>query len=303
MHVRLKFWNVKKVGKNKVILIIGRRGTGKTTMMENILFELRHRFDIVYSMTPNHEPNNMFLSHLPDTCVYGPEVDTEEYTKRVDNIISVFEEMKEYSKQTGKRQRNALICWDDCMFDKKLMKTKEMRRLMMNARNSNISFMNSTQYLMDMPSGMREQCDYVVVLKENSKHNKEKLWKYFFGMFPTCRSFCKVFDAATEDWGALVLDNTRPEHDFEKSLYFYRSKYFVDKENPENSRPIPAFRMGNLYFHKLSKQYEKVKENVFAAFCGEDKTKTSDENIEKVIRCDKDGNPIKKKKKTTRKQR
>jgi hypothetical protein len=84
--------------------------------------------------------------------------------------------------------------------------------------------MAACQYLMDVPPDLRCQVDYVFALKESIMTNKIKLWKFFFGMFPTYDSFSKVFDECTRDHRAIVLDNTQSNTDVSECIFWYKAE-------------------------------------------------------------------------------
>ena len=71
---------------------------------------------------------------------------------------------------------------------------------------------------------VRSQCDYVMALKENILSNKQRLWRYFFGMFETYDEFARVFDARTQNYECLVLDNTSPSTDFRDNVFWHKAE-------------------------------------------------------------------------------
>ena len=80
------------------------------------------------------------------------------------------------------------------------------------------------QYCMDLPPDLRANVDYLFILRENIIDNQKKLWKYFFGMFPTLASFQQTFMACTENYECLVLDNTSKSNKIEDCVYWYKAK-------------------------------------------------------------------------------
>jgi len=221
-QLRLQKWEPKNILKNRIILVIGRRGSGKSTLLENILYEQSDMYDLVAGMCPTINTQKMLARHIPETLIY-PEGNSETDLRR----------MIDTQKKLSARGRNnpALLIWDDCMFDTKIMKTKTMRDLAMNGRQYNITFINCMQYCLDFPPSIRSQVDYVIVLKENVRANKEKLHKYFFGMFSSVATFSNVLDKVTDNYGALVLDNTKPVQDISQQIFWYRGR--LEKDIPE----------------------------------------------------------------------
>ena len=93
----------------------------------------------------------------------------------------------------------------------------------MNGRHWKIFFMLTMQYCMDLPPALRANVDYVFILRENIIQNREKLYKSFFGIFPTFDMFNKVMDACTENYECVVLDNTSKSNRIEDCVFWYKA--------------------------------------------------------------------------------
>ena len=55
----------------------------------------------------------------------------------------------------------------------------------MNGRHVKLMLYLTMQYCMDLSPDLRANIDYIFVLRENILANKEKIYKNFFGIFPT----------------------------------------------------------------------------------------------------------------------
>jgi hypothetical protein len=93
----------------------------------------------------------------------------------------------------------------------------------MNGRHWKIFFMLTMQYVMDLPPALRANVDYVFILRENIIQNREKLYKSFFGIFPSFDMFCKTMDACTENYECLVLDNTVKSNKIQDCVFWYKA--------------------------------------------------------------------------------
>jgi len=89
-------------------------------------------------------------------------------------------------------------------------------------------FMLTLQYCMDLPPALRGQIDYVFILRENIIENKVKLYKHFFGIFPTFDSFNEVMNQCTENYECLVLNNRSTSNKIEDVVFWYKAK--VDRK-------------------------------------------------------------------------
>ena len=76
---------------------------------------------------------------------------------------------------------------------------------------------------MDLSPDLRANVDYVFILRENVIQNREKLYKSFFGIFPTFDMFNQVMTACTENYECLVLDNTSKSNKIQDCVFWYKA--------------------------------------------------------------------------------
>jgi hypothetical protein len=94
----------------------------------------------------------------------------------------------------------------------------------MNGRHWKIFFMLTMQYCMDLTPDLRANVDYVFILRENVIQNREKLYKSFFGIFPSFEMFNQVMNTCTENYECLVLDNTSKSNKIQDCVFWYKAK-------------------------------------------------------------------------------
>jgi ABC-type dipeptide/oligopeptide/nickel transport system ATPase component len=241
---------------NRTILIVGKRGTGKSTLLKDILYHIRKRVDTGFAISPTQDTIRMFEDCFPRSHIYN-EYNLEVVRTLLNSLTSLTEQ---------KKKREIVFTLDDCMFDKGIMKTKEMREIHMNGRHLHMWFINCVQYLMDLGPELRSQIDYVFVLKENVISSRQKLHKYFFGIFEKYEEFSLVMDKCTNSHECLVLDNTQVNNSIEDSIYYY-------KADPD----IGRFRLGKSIYFKLDHYFKRKVDSPSGNLHGEtQKTKLPD---------------------------
>lgn len=237
--LKIRRFPIDEMKEHRIILVIGKRGTGKSVLLRDIMYRLRKRIDIAFAMSPTLDTIKMFEECLPKSHVF------DDYSlEQVQNIMKQMKALKEENKH-----RSGLLVLDDCMFDKKIMKSTEMREIHMNGRHFNLYFINSMQYVMDMGPDLRSQVDYLFVLKENVISNRQKIHKYFFGMFQDYDEFSLVMDKCTNNHECLVLDNTQPENDLSNCVYYYKA-----------NKDLESFRVGRSIYFKLDRYFGRTSE-------------------------------------------
>jgi hypothetical protein len=110
------------------------------------------------------------------------------------------------------------------MYDRKFMKDVCIRQCFMNGRHWKIYFMLTMQYCMDLSPDLRANVDYVFIMRENIIQNREKLYKNFFGIFPSFEMFNQVMSACTENYECMVLDNTSKSNRIEDCVFWYKAR-------------------------------------------------------------------------------
>ena len=213
MNIQLKKFKAENMGDDKVCVFIGKRGTGKSTLVTDILFHKKH-IPTGVVMSATEEGNHHYKEFIPDLFIYG------DYDKEA--IERVLERQRRIIN-AGKKS-SSFILLDDCMYDRKFMKDTCIRQCFMNGRHWKLFFMLTMQYCMDLTPDLRANVDYIFILRENIVQNREKLYKSFFGIFPNFQMFNQVMTACTENYECLVLDNTSKSNKIEDCVFWYKAK-------------------------------------------------------------------------------
>lgn len=237
MKMRIRRFDPGTIQPGRIILALGRRNTGKSCLIRDLMYHQRDCVDFGVAMSPTEDSIQHFRQHMPDSWIYR-----QFQHDKVEDLINV----QRKALKAGKTPKNLFLVLDDCMYDKKNLKSTAMRDVFMNGRHLKISLMIAAQYMMDMGPDLRTQIDYVVSTREMIIANKVKLWKYFYGMFERFDDFSKVMDKCTENFGVIVIDNTSRSSSLEDCVFWYRADI-----------NLPNYRMGKDIYWKLSEQHSK----------------------------------------------
>tara|TARA_B110000046_G_C12891535_1_gene354586 strand:- start:42 stop:884 length:843 start_codon:yes stop_codon:yes gene_type:complete len=236
VRLNVKKFDTDTLKPHRIIIVVGKRGTGKSVLQRDLLYHLSDKVDFGMAMTPTEESAETFRQHMPDSWIYSGFS-----TVKMEQMLSMQRDMVK-----NRKARRLFIVLDDCMYDKKILKGVAIRDLFMNGRHLNITMCNAIQYVMDMGPDLRTQVDYVFALRENIISNKQKLWKYFFGMFEKYEDFAKVMDTCTADHSCMVMDNTTGSCNVDECIFWYKAEL-----------DLPEFQIGAEVYRKLSHQYMK----------------------------------------------
>ena len=173
--IRLRRFDMKSLKAGSVVVLIGKRETGKSFLVRDILY---HHKDIpIGTIISGTEGANSFYSHMvPSIYIYG------EYEPQIiDNVIKrqqlVRKEMHKEVSMKGHTNIDprAFLILDDCLYDTTRTKDKNVRTLFMNGRHYSETFIITMQYCMGIPPSLRTNVDFVFILRENLINNR-MLW-------------------------------------------------------------------------------------------------------------------------------
>jgi hypothetical protein len=227
--------------KGPVITLIGRRDTGKSFLVRDLLY---YQQDIpIGTVISGTEEGNGFYSKMVPKLFIHNEYNTaiiENILKRQRTVLKqIKREMETYKKSTI--DSRAFVILDDCLFDSIWTRDKMMRLLFMNGRHWKIMLIITMQYPLGMPPVLRTNIDYVFILREPYIANRKRIYENYAGMFPTLESFCQVMDQCTENYECLVINNNVKSNKLQDQVFWYKA----DNHND--------FKLGSKEFWELSK--------------------------------------------------
>ena len=210
----LKCFDPKKMQDDAVTLVIGRRRTGKSWIARDILYH-KHHLPVGVVMSGTEEGNGFYKDYVPDSFVFN------KFDPEMLRVIMARQRKLVHKKHP---YPNAFVVLDDCAYDKKIFSgATPLREMFMNGRHWKLFTLITLQYVMDMPPDLRQNIDYVIVLKDMIKKNLKKLHDNFFGMIEDFNQFVEIMKQVTENHGALVLDNTSDSNEITDCLFWYKA--------------------------------------------------------------------------------
>jgi len=223
VDIKIKKFDPTTIDPCRICVFIGRRNTGKSQLVTDILYHQR-KIPVGVVMSGTEESNEHYKEYVPDSFIYG-QYEPEVIKKIITNQQKLIKRLSSTEKENFKDPNNSVfLLMDDCMFDNKWTRDKDMRCIFMNGRHYRIFFMLTLQYCMDLPPSLRGQCDYIFILRENIIENKQKLWKHFFGIFPDFETFNQVLTQCTENYECLVLNVRSTSNKIEDVVFWYKAK-------------------------------------------------------------------------------
>lgn len=249
MTLELKKFDMKRItflkdeNKGPVIVLIGRRDTGKSYLVRDLLY---HHRDIPIGtvISGTEAGNGFYASHVPKLFIH------DEYSSGIiENILKRQKSvMKEVQKQiqmykTSKIDPRSFVILDDCLYDSTWTRDKLMRLLFMNGRHWKVLLVITMQYPLGCPPTLRTNIDFVFILREPYISNRKRIYDNYAGMFPTFESFCQVMDQCTENYECLVIDNNVKSNKLNEQIFWYKADSTIRHD----------FKLGAKEFWEMSK--------------------------------------------------
>ena len=211
------------IADGKVIVFVGKRQTGKSFLVRDLLYYKRHiPLGTVISGT---EESNGFYGKLVPPLFIHDEYNEEIITNVIKRQKLVINKMQQEEKQYGGSNidPNAFLILDDCLYDNSWIKSKQIRSLFMNGRHYKMMFIITMQYSLGIPPNLRTNIDYVFILREPNLQNRKRLYESYAGMFPSFDIFCQVMDQCTENYECLVINNNSHSNKLEDMVFWYKA--------------------------------------------------------------------------------
>ena len=247
MTLELKKFDMRKISfkpdenKGPVIVLIGRRDTGKSFLVRDLLY-YQQDIPIGTVISGTEEGNGFYGKHVPKLFIHN-EYNTAIIEKIMQRQRTV---LKQIRKETEMYRRSTIdprtfVILDDCLYDNTWAKDKMMRLLFMNGRHWKVMLIITMQYPLGIPPNLRTNIDYVFILREPYITNRKRIYENYAGMFPTFESFCQVMDQCTENFECLVINNNAKSNKLNDQIFWYKADAHND------------FKLGSKEFWELSK--------------------------------------------------
>ena len=231
-NLQLRKFNMREISDDKVVVLIGKRETGKSFLTKDLLY---HHQDIPIGtvISGTEGANEFYTKFVPSIFIhedYSPPV-INNVIKRQKKVIDKIKESNDSSIDP-----RAFLILDDCLYDNSWLKDKNMRRIFMNGRHYKLLFVLTMQFALGVPPSFRTNIDYVFILRENIIGNRKRLYEHYCGMFPSFEIFSQVMDNCTENFECLVIHNNAKSNKLEDQVFWYKAE-----QKPPFKMGLPGF--------------------------------------------------------------
>ena len=211
--------------KSPMMVIIGKKDTGKSFLVRDILYNCQQDFPVGTVISGTEVANEFFQHMVPSKFIhdkYNPQI--------VMNVIKrqmTMKQKRNTAKNGGGGQSNidprAFLILDDCLYDSSWIKEESTRYVFMNGRHIDMMTIITMQYPLGITPNLRTNVDFVFILRENILGNRRRIYENYAGMFPTFEMFCTFMDQCTENFECLVICNNVNSNKLEDQVFWYKA--------------------------------------------------------------------------------
>ena len=224
MKLELKKFDPSKIAGDSVVVFIGKRNTGKSYCMKDIL-SFHRTIPIGIVISPTEKANGYFEKFIPKMLIYD-EPEEKLIKTFLDRQQKISKDKKREIAINGKStiDNRAFLILDDCLYDKKWINDKNIRSIFMNGRHYKIFFLITMQHAMGLPPVLRNNLDYIFIFRNNIVKERQKIYDNYAGMFANFEVFNQVMNQCTENFECLVIDCKTQSNKLEDQVFWYKAK-------------------------------------------------------------------------------
>jgi len=208
-----------------MIVLIGKKDTGKSFLVRDILANTRSCFPVGTVISGTEVANPFFQDMVPSKLIhdkYSPGI----VMNAIKRQLAVKQQRNHDKKSHGGNSNSdprAFLILDDCLYDKSWINEESTRYVFMNGRHIDMVTLITMQYPLGITPNLRTNVDFVFILRENNITNRKRIYDNYAGMFPTFEMFCQFMDQCTENYECLVIANGVQSNKLEDQVFWYKA--------------------------------------------------------------------------------
>lgn len=208
----LDVFNLEAMKKCPVVLIVGKKGTGKLNLIKDIVHHHSSQFDGALVFTEKKKHSQFFKTIVRQDCVFE-EFDAGVLNRAIENQKAL--------RRNGYGTRILIVI--SCFSQNKEFFSSALAELIQNGRHLGF-FVILYSYDSRFTPTIRINSDYVFALPDNEYMRKQTLFFNLFGVYPNKNEFINCFDKVAGSGNCLMVDNTKSNEKLSDCVKQYHTK-------------------------------------------------------------------------------
>jgi hypothetical protein len=203
------------------IVVIGKPGTGKTTLISDLLYRKRFIIPVGQVYSGTEDSNGFYQQLFPSLFVFN---------RYSEDSVKDFIRRQKTAKSEGVVVPWGLLLLDDCTDNTRILTSQLFQNIFKNGRHWKMLFILSLQYCMDIKPVIRTNVDGVFILRESNLRNRKSLYENYGSCIPSFSMFQMIMDDLTSDYSALYIHNRTTSNNIEDCVFYYKATQHGDFE-------------------------------------------------------------------------
>ena len=196
------------------IVVIGKPGTGKTTLISDLLYRKRFIIPVGQVYSGTEDSNGFYQQLFPSLFVFN---------RYNEEAVKDFIRRQKTAKSEGVTVPWGLLLLDDCTDNTRILTSQLFQNIFKNGRHWKMLFILSLQYCMDIKPVIRTNVDGVFILRESNLRNRKSLYENYGSCIPSFSMFQMIMDDLTSDYSALYIHNRTTSNSIEDCVFYYKA--------------------------------------------------------------------------------
>lgn len=220
----IKKFDMNSIPPDAVIAFIGKRRTGKSTLVKDFFYHNEKKFKAGTIISGTEKMNKYFGYFYPDVFIFDKW--TPPLLKQVldsqEKIIK--HNLKKSGKKTEPIDPHSFLLMDDCFGEDSWKTDEAIKTIFFNGRHYKLCYIITMQYPLGLGPAFRSNIDYTFILRETSLQNLKRIYDNFCRANLTFDEFRAVLNQCTENFGCLVVNNNSLSSKIEDQIFWYKAE-------------------------------------------------------------------------------
>lgn len=223
--------NVKDTKNGAKYIVIGAPGTGKSTIIKDIIYSKKHITPVGHIFSGTEDSNSFFSDFFNPNFIFTAD-DMMKYLEKRDillkpnNPVVMFKKRQQLaSKFLEPINYNpwALEVFDDCTSDSKYFKKDIFQDLYKNGRHWRMLHISSFQFCLDLPTSIRTNINGAFIMKEGNPKMRERLFDNYSDGGMDKYEFNYIMDSLTDNYCSMYVNKKAKSNKVDETILFYKA--------------------------------------------------------------------------------